>query len=244
MRIAVAVKSHNPMAHMRMHLLESCMKSVYEAFPYDPSGGIVCENFLFMNGFDDGSQEAQEELAQSFDFHCLPIKSTDDNYTPGAGANVIGDLLSYRWRSEFPIFDAVVFSDDDMIWRPRAAEIVAHLILNKPDSVKIISGLLEPDWAWNKPRRTVSTPAGINMLVRDSCPGAGWFFSPSDWADHISPHIERKFGYDYDACVELKKAGFEVAQVDLAEHAGWGASTHGNEAINHGKPLDRKRWGV
>lgn len=206
-----------------------------------------------MNGTTDGSAEAQKELAGSFDFHCIPADnhlgsySPEDNhlgnYTPGAGALAMGDLLSYKY-GKFPEFNGVVFSDDDMVWRPRAAEMVSHLLRHKPDDVKIISGLLEPEWDWNTPLRTEATPGGVNMLVRDSCPGAAWFFTPRDWRDVICPLVLAKFGYDYDACVALKKEGFEVAQVDLAEHAGWGASTHGNEAINHGKPLDRKRWGV
>jgi hypothetical protein len=32
--------------------------------------------------------------------------------------------------------------------------------------------------------------------------------------------------------------------MDLADHIGWEASTHGNEAIKDSKPLDRDKWGV
>lgn len=247
MRIALAVKSHNPMAHMRMSLLESCLRSAEKAFPRC-EGDIRCEHFLFMNGCDDGSELAQSELAEQFGFHWVSLHHNDDNYTPGAGAKSIGETLSFRYTSfnicapTFQMFDVVVFSDDDMIWRPGAAEIIEHVMLRKPDRVKIVSGLLEPEWKWNTPRYTAKC-GRHNILVRDSCPGAAWIFRVSDW-QNIGPRVKPKFGYDYDACTALVMDGFEVAQVDLAEHAGWGASTHGNEAINTGKPLDRDRWGV
>jgi hypothetical protein len=82
----------------------------------------------------------------------------------------------------------------------------------------------------------------VNVLVRDSCPGAAWTFR---WQDEgtIFP-VKADFGYDVDACKYLVASGYEVAQLDLAEHAGWGASSHGNEAHAAGMPLDREKWGV
>jgi hypothetical protein len=105
-----------------------------------------------------------------------------------------------------------------------------------------VSGLLEPEWHWNRPRETVEF-GGVRVLIRDSAPGAAWSFRASAWPA-IEKHVRRAFGFDYDACVGLRTEGYRVGQLDLADHAGWAHSTHGNRAIEDARPLDRKKWGV
>jgi len=136
----------------------------------------------------------------------------------------------------------VVFSDDDMVWKPGAEDKFKEIWTCAPDDVKVVSGLLEKVWHWNTARETVQC-GNVPILVRDSCPGAGWSFRMNDW-DMISKLLPDTFGYDHKTCVALLKKGFRVAQVDLAEHIGWGCSTHGNEADEGGVELDRERWGV
>ena len=140
--------------------------------------------------------------------------------------------------------DIVVFSDDDMEWKEGAEQKLIALWSQAPADLAIVSGLLEPDWHWNTPRETL-TLAHTNVLVRDSCPGAAWTFRAPDWGI-IKKHIVKDFGYDHKACVALRKDGYRVAQIDLAEHIGWGFSTHGNEANQavDSRPLDRVKWGV
>ena len=60
---------------------------------------------------------------------------------------------------------------------------------------------------------------------------------PSIWVPDAVTRANRKL---------LRGYGCKIAQMDLAEHIGWGFSTHGNDADQHldGKPLDRDKWGV
>jgi hypothetical protein len=165
----------------------------------------------------------------------------DGNHTPGRGRNWIRHhLLALRSEQRWD-FDVVVLSDDDMEWKVGASEVIEAIWNNPSDKLVIVCGLLEPVWHWNTPRRTQEC-GGVNVLVRDSCPGAAWTFRWKD-EEKIFP-VKADFGYDVDTCRRLVAEGYEVAQVDLAEHAGWGASTHGNEALAAGQPLDRDKWKV
>lgn len=204
-------------------------------------------------------------------------KVPPDNRTPGAGRarllaaqmehfpsrslDVVWNVLQYypsgpeTYQGEpvvLPSFFA--WSDDDMVWRPGAQATLskfwdaAPTCIHHPDRVRILSGLLEPVWHWNTPRRTVEH-GGVRVLLRDSAPGAAWTFRGAPIRLLRPGTIEVpgdelwRFGYDYQMCRTMPEG---VAQIDLAEHIGWGFSTHGNEANEapETKPLDREKWGV
>ena len=103
---------------------------------------------------------------------------------------------------------------------------------------------MEPLFAWNTPRGTEEC-GGLRLLIRDSTPGAAWSFRASDMPLFCSI-VEKRFGYDYQACLALGRLGKRIGQLDLADHAGWGYSTHGNAAVDdiNTRPLDREKWGV
>lgn len=192
----------------------------------------------------------------------------DDNRTPGAGRARLLNVMMHHIPDEG--HEAVVdhglaggeepvdhlpryyvWSDDDMEWREGAQAKLTHFWSDPPEGVRIVSGLLEPVWHWNTPRRTVEG-GGVKVLVRDSAPGAAWTFQRPPF-NLLRPGTVKeqgdelwRFGYDYELSKMLREQGVEVAQIDLAEHRGWGASTHGNEAIEapETKPLDRDKWGV
>jgi hypothetical protein len=229
MKIATGIKSHNPLEHMRMELLEETLRTVTEAFP-------EAYRILYLNGADDGSEDVQTELAEKHDTKVI-FGGLGEPCTPGEGALAIGDWL----RAEG---DIIVFSDDDMAWRPGAADKLREMWAEAPDDLIIVSGLLEPVWHWNTPRETVAC-GEVNVLVRDSCPGAAWSFRAKDWP-RIKEVMPLAFGYDYDVCCRLRDQGLRVGQVDLADHEGWGSSTHENAAIEAAdmRELDRERWGV
>lgn len=240
MKIAVGVMTHNPMSGLRTELVERTLKSVAKAFP-------SVQSLVFDNGSTDGSAHWLTEMATALGaVTYINIKDpTPANTTPGAGRLRMWKSL-WPWHQEKnpEAADIVVMSDDDMEWKEGAEEKLIQVWSQAPADIAIIGGLLEPLYHWNTPRETVA--CGLtNVLVRDSCPGAAWSFRVPDWGI-IRPHIVEDFGYDHRACLALRKDGYRVAQIDLAEHIGWGFSTHGNEADRHpdARPLDRERWQV
>lgn len=234
MRFAVVVMTHNPVAGLRQSLLDDTIISVDMAFP-------GAHKLLFDNGSDDDSGEYLVETSGAARWDFLRYHPSDGNHTPGRGRNQIMKALAEMRREHGWEFDVVVLSDDDMDWKVGAASALTAIWSDPTDQLVIVCGLLEPVWHWNKPRRT-DTCGGVNVLVRDSAPGAAWTLRLSD-VDTVFP-VENDFGYDVKACKKLRNGGLEVAQLDLAEHAGWGASTHGNEALAAGMPLDRDKWKV
>lgn len=230
MKIAVGILTHNVMSSLRSDLLERTLASVATAFP---SAHVL----LLDNNSHDGSAEHIQSLHRegrsTVHYHA-------GNGKPGTGRLAMMELLSPKPDH----YDLIVFSDDDMEWKVGAEAKLVDLWSAAPPDLTIVGGLLEADWPWNTPRETL-TLSQTNVLVRDSCPGAAWTFRGGDWSA-IKPHIVKDFGYDSKACAALRREGRRVAQLDLADHIGWGASTHGNEAVDdiRAKPLDRAKWRV
>lgn len=250
----VGVVTHNPMATLRFDLLERTVQSIDAAFP-------AAELFLLDNGSTDGSWAAVLDLLGtqgSCGHGSCQLRGRwhtrkgsghpEGNFTPGAG----------RWRLWHLMFGHEtgntaderapfwVMSDDDMLWKPGAEPKLSKFWRGaREGNIAIVSGLLEPVWHWNTPREVVEV-AGIRVLVRDSAPGAAWSFGNPRKIDVAHDPQLWRFGYDYESCKKLHEAGQRVAQIDLADHIGWGYSTHGNEADQHldGRPLDREKWGV
>lgn len=230
MRLFVAVTTHNPIGGLRMELLEQTVESIDRAFP-------SAVKLLFDNDSDDGSYQALQLLTQPGGWQLCCYHPYDGNHTPGRGRNQI----MWQIGAEAQNHELVVFSDDDMLWRPGAEMTLRKLWLGAPERLLIACGLLEPIYRWNTPRQTIDC-GGVNVLVRDSAPGAAWTFRRGAWG-RIGP-VKHDFGYDHDTCKRLVSRGDWVGQLDLAEHIGWGSSTHGNEAVLWSKPLDRDKWGV
>lgn len=255
----VGVVTFDPMSTLRYQLLEQTVRSIEKAFP-------TSELFLLDNRSSDGSAEAIDELLGPRGIECAECGRVqqrgrwhvcheieveglpDTNRTPGAGrARLYHHMARHAWGSTkkngwwCPFW---VWSDDDMLWKPGAEAKLRHFWHDAPEDVGIVSGLLEPVWQWNTPRRTV-TGGGVNVVVRDSAPGAAWTFN-SDLTALVTSEPFWRFGYDFELCKQLRGADIDVGGMDLAEHIGWGYSTHGNDANEHVdvRPLDRERWGV
>lgn len=264
-RIQIGVLTHNPMATMRFGLLEGTIASLREAFPEEWRSGAEhllaiayggpkfpeVQITIFDNGSTDGTAAWLAGEREAKRLHGYGYVPEDGNTSPGRGENELVKMLTVQARLSAELGDGVrwrdadlgifVLSDDDMRWKPGAAAKLRRFWAEAPEDLVIVAGLLEPEWHWNTPRETVEH-GGVRALVRDSAPNAAWTFRARD-RERIFPLVE-DFGQDYDACQRLAKAGLRVAQMDLAEHVGWGLSTHGNDAIDEGKPLDRERWGV
>jgi len=230
-KLAVGILTHNVMSFDRLELLKRTTDSVVSVFG---------ESSLFIvdNGSWDGTNGVVARICEGTKIKHLSSWDGDGTYGPGRGRNFI--------QKHFLDTDADVFvcSDDDVVWRAEAAKGIAEFWSEAPAGLAILSGLLEPEWSWNTPRGVVEA-GGRRALVRDSAPAAAWSYRRKD-VDAIYPLRETlsDLGEDYAACVRLREAGRTVAQMDLAEHIGWGKSTHGNNAVSWARPLDRSRWGV
>ena len=235
MDFTVAITTFNPMASLRTEMLRTTVQSVDLAFPR-------AKKLLLDNGSSDLSMYLYEELMEVYpQWGLLFNMASDGNTTPGRGRNVI--MQHVREQLGDPADGhVVVFSDDDMRWHTFAQETIESFWSQAPKDVAILGGLLEPEYRHNTPRETIEH-GGVRALVRDSTPGASWSFLYQEWHRAIGPVID-DFGYDTRCCEKLKKKGLKVAQMELAEHIGYGVSTHGNEQAMWTRPLDRDKWGV
>ena len=84
---------------------------------------------------------------------------------------------------------------------------------------------------------------GVAALVRDTAPGGAWTLRAADWP-RIGPVPEAPGWDDVPTCNRLRKQGYRVCQIDLADHVGEDHSTWGNISNRLAKPLDRKAWNV
>lgn len=250
-----AVTTFEPFATMRFELLERTVRSMREAFPDDPL-------YIFDNGSADGSHDAVVQLAESVDalfvdrygkweYHDVPHRRfgapfgafakhvIDDNRTPGAARACLFEYLILLRSSR----EIAVLSDDDMVWHPDTRTRLREVWHHAPDKLQIVGGLLEPEWEWNKPIEAIDA-GSERFLLRESAPGAAWTIPVDRMTRCCGGRIDPIFGYDVKMCQWLRSMDFDIGQMDLADHIGWEGSTHGNRAIEHAMPLDRKRWGL
>lgn len=232
--------THNPMGSLRWDLLEKTMQTAREAF-------VGCPMLLVDNCSNDGSQEAQFYLAGQLGARYVRyahmrgpgLMGVAQNHTPGSGRTMAWhEIQSMGLLNQDMV---VVMSDDDMKWSPSAKEWILSFWDHAPEDVAILCAYLEPEFEWNTIRGVLDT-GQVRVLVRDSAPGAAWTFR-MDQAKNIFP-VPMTFGYDHKTCLKLAMMGKRVAQIDLCEHMGWEASSHGNDAVLHAKPVDRARWGL
>lgn len=232
--VQVWIKTFAPLRHMRMGLLENCIASAVSAFGAENVG-------IVNNGAHD--VEAVAAVAVEHGMQGLLVTHHGES-SPGHGAQYAlvtarADLSVRRRGTKI-----MALSDDDMVWKADAADRLREIWAHAPDDLIICSGLLEPDYPWATVRSAIDC-GRQRILIRDNAPGCAWTFR----AEHVAmvhDQVETGFGFDHKACVKLIEKGYTVAQADLAEHAGWGYSTHGNEAIDAPsvRPLDRKKWGL
>jgi glycosyltransferase involved in cell wall biosynthesis len=221
-QIAVGILTHQVLSSGRLDVFSQTVESLSEQM--SPTDLL----YIVDNHSDDGSAEYVESLGG--------ISIRDPVSTCGRGMNRTLSLCA----SVEP--DLIVFSNDDIRWRPGALPSLAAFWEFAPADILIASGLQQDVYPWSTPRERVEY-GGVCGLVRDSVPGGAWTLRAKDWPK-IRPVPEASGWDDVPTCDRLRRKGYRVCALDLAEHLGEDLSTWGNDSARHGTPLDRAAWGL
>lgn len=207
MKVTAGVLTWNPVSNGRLELLAETVASL----------AAVDQVTVFDNGSTDDWSIPWETTR-------LPkLPGYPHGNTCGYGMNKMSRLLDG---------DIVILSNDDIAWKPGAIDTLREVWAEATDDVTIISGLVEPTFAlpgkrpWNEPVSAMEI-AGRRLLTRRSVPGGAWTYRQKH-RDRIFPVSVFHGIDDVPACHRLVNRGFKVACLDLADHAGLGASTWGN----------------
>ena len=206
MKVAAVVLTYRAVSANRVGLLAQTVESLREAD--------------YLQVVDNGSTDGTAELVASWGgiSHDKPI------HTSGHGNNFAA-RVAYGTDC-----DLVVFSDDDMRWKPGWRQRLEAWWSEAPDDVAMTGCHIEPAYHWNTILGRIVC-GGVPGLVRESTGGASWsiprdrldvFFAPAGiW--------QQNQGYgDVMACNRVVERGYRICQIDLAEHVGQGQSTWGN----------------
>lgn len=219
MKVVGAILTHNAERFGRSGMLRLAIRSLGEADTV-----IVIDN-----GSDDGTEAFVESIGGT----CY--RASDGVHTCGRGMNVTITAAA-------ELGDLVVFSNDDIGWRPGWRDRLEAFWSAAPPEVAIVSGLLEDDYPWNAPLGVVDS-GDVRGLIRATVPGGAWTLRSADWP-RIGPVPERVGWDDVPTCRRLVGEGRQVIALDLAEHLGVEHSTWGNGSAAFGRPLDRERLGL
>lgn len=224
MRIAVCVLTYEQIANQRQSLFRQTIRSLRDRadHPFD----------LFV--VDNGSRDGTADIVRDLGGHCY----TGTNTTSGHGTNLCARIAQGSGA------DICVLSDDDMIWHPGWDTALGDWWAHAPASIKLTGCHLEPEYPWNTIRTTIDVN-GRRGLIRASTGAASWSYRNTDWP-LIGPIPQARQGWgDVPACQRLEARGYQIAQIDLATHAGGDVSTWGNGSSDLDRnPLDRDRWGL
>lgn len=230
MNVAIGVLTYNVFANRREDLLATTINSLRHGTGH-PATLIVVDN-----GSSDGTADHLRDLRRKGIVDHVYV-STDRNHTSAHGNN----LAAVQCNIDDP--DLIVLSDDDVRWGERYLERLVDFWASAPEHVKLAGGHLEPEYAWSEIHGT-GDAGGEHYLLRSSTGAATWSLRGRDFG-YLFPLYDEKQGVgDLDGCRRLLKQGFQIAQLDLAEHLGENRSSWGNRTGSLGvAPLDRKKWG-
>ena len=198
----------------------------YRAWASLDDGEYPLTKRLITNGSTDGTQDLVASLGGIVD-------DTDTRICYGMQRGI-------EWAVTQG--DIVLFSADDMTYKPGWARRLMAFWNDAPDEVAIATLFLEDCWPWNTVRGVLEA-GGERALIRDSVPGGCWSFRAQDWL-LIGPIPQVMPGEDHAIIQKLEAAGYIFAALDLAEHTGLEHSAWNNQSHTWSTPLDRARWGV
>ena len=221
MKVACAVLTWNVYATGRADLFRATLESIRE-----PGWPV----YLIDNGSTDQTADLVRRLGG--------WRNPGPNLTIGAGVNVaVAAALSSG-------ADLVVFSNDDILWRPGWAEELLAFWNEAPDNVGICGGLLERKvWSWNTPIAG-HTWGGVDVLERETVPGGAWTFRSAVWPDLGPIPDENNAWSDVPACHKMRRLGYRLVCADWTDHLAEYQSTWGNGSHAYGEPLNLAQWGL
>jgi glycosyltransferase involved in cell wall biosynthesis len=180
---------------------------------------------------DNGSRDGTADLVAGWGGYV----SCSGLTTSGHGTNLCARVLAATDA------EICVLSDDDMAWRPGWRDRLETWWSDAPDDVWLTGCHLEPDYPWNESMGTL-TVGGIVGVLRASTGAASWSYRRSRHAE-IFPIPQQVQGWgDVPACDAIHERGGRIAQLELADHAGHGRSTWGNQtAAKYGHDVEAVR---
>jgi glycosyltransferase involved in cell wall biosynthesis len=208
------------------HGRDEWLRQVVEAL------GEADEVLIFDHQSEDGSDELVRELGG------VLWKHDDRNRTIGRAMN-----LGHQAAADAAGPDGlVVTAQDDIVWRPGWRERLQGFWEEAPNSIGLVSGLLEPNFPWAAPIDRVEH-GGLAGLSRLTVPGGAWTYrgrmwQAMRWANEVQP------SHDMPICNRVRDAGMSLVAVDLADHLGAVRSTWGNNSYIGSARLDLQRWGL
>lgn len=199
LKVSVAVLTFNPIHFGRVDLLDATLASVAEAD----------QTYLIDNGSTDGFVLSR----------AVSYRNESSNTNCAHGTNLQARVLAASDA------DICVLSDDDMLWRPGWRDRLEAWWQSAPSEVLLTGCHIEAEFPWNEITGVVE--GSERALKRKSTGAASWSFRRSS-IPQIFPIPEKQQGHgDVPACERLIDMGYQICQLDLAEHVGE-VSTWGN----------------
>lgn len=234
MKVHAVVLTYEAYKYRRTGLLDETVMSLRWRNPY-----------LTISIVDNSSQDGTELLANRYVEeglvdHVLALKEGKDGNHTGAHGNNIAAFWAKNHNA-----DLIVLSDDDVFWMPGWLPKLVSFWEAAPDDIKLAGCILEPEeYTWAKIIGQPVEIGGQRALIRASAGAASWTFLAKNY-EHLFPVPDAtQGGHDLNACTELSKKGYHLAQLDLALHQGNGRSVWGNDLPEYKyPPLNRTKWG-
>lgn len=227
MNIHVGVLTFETEKYNRVGLLNKCLSSLLK----EEANVTVWDNSP-LNGYKPRYPRYNVEAEWRW------LENLDGVNTCGRGMNsVFANIYNTH-----PETDVVVFSNDDMEWKPGWREKLISFWEAAPKELIILSGMVCNEYEWNTTLRPLNV-GGLGIVLRRSATGGAWTMRRSS-IPLVLPISEAPNDDDVRKCHELLVDGYYVAEADLAEHKGAEASTWGNQGWTYGTPLDFKALGL
>jgi len=215
MKIVAAMMIHNGVENDRMGMALACAESL---------DSEADELLVVDNGSTDGTTDWVRQIGG------LCYEPTDGVRTCGRGMNIAITAAANRG-------DVVVFSNEDMFWRPGWRAVIEEFWTYAPDDVAILCGDQEPNFPWSQPVGVIEA-GGVRALQRPTVPGRAWTLLSEKWKSGVGPVPELHGWDDVPTCYRLGDFGYRLAAVDCCDHVGEDTSTWGNNSLSQARPFD------